>query len=292
VTSTAGTDETVIVTDESDGTARPDQKTESGNGSGEGRTSLVASAPKIGVWAWSFVGIVVAAIIVFTALGAVSEIALPLLFAAVLAIIFKPLVGILVRHKFRPTLAAGLVVLGLIALMTLVVVATVRGVSEQTDQIGASVDAAIHKVVDTLDVNEASLNDAKAATKDAASMITGGVLNALVSGVGSLIGLVGGLILGALIMYYLLKDGSRFSRRVVGQFDPAIRDDVGSFIADSCRILRDYGQGRTVMSAIVAVVIALAALLLGLPLVFSIAMVNFIGGYIPYIGAFLGGGLA
>ena len=31
---------------------------------------------------------------------------------------------------------------------------------------------------------------------------------------------------------------------------------------------------------------------MGLPLVFTIMVVNFIGGYIPYIGAFLGGGLA
>ena len=46
------------------------------------------------------------------------------------------------------------------------------------------------------------------------------------------------------------------------------------------------------MSAIVAVVVGLVALLLGLPLVFTIMVVNFIGGYIPYIGAFLGGGLA
>ena len=46
------------------------------------------------------------------------------------------------------------------------------------------------------------------------------------------------------------------------------------------------------MSAIVSVVIGLVALLLGLPLVFTIMVVNFVGGYIPYIGAFLGGGLA
>ena len=46
------------------------------------------------------------------------------------------------------------------------------------------------------------------------------------------------------------------------------------------------------MSAIVAAVIGLASLLLGLPLVFTIVVANFIGGYIPYIGAFLGGGLA
>ena len=75
-------------------------------------------------------------------------------------------------------------------------------------------------------------------------------------------------------------------------FGPAFRGDVDGFIGDSCRILRDYGKGRTVMSAIVAVVVGVAALLLGLPLVFTIMVVNFVGGYIPYIGAFLGGGLA
>ena len=73
--------------------------------------------PKIGVWSWAFVGFTVAAVIVVIVLGAVSEIVLPMLFAAVLAIIFKPLVGVLQRHKLKPTLAAGLVVLGLLLLM-------------------------------------------------------------------------------------------------------------------------------------------------------------------------------
>ena len=68
--------------------------------------------------------------------------------------------------------------------------------------------------------------------------------------------------------------------------------DVDGFFGDACRILRDYGRGRTAMSAIVSLVVGLVALLLGLPLILTIVVVNFIGGYIPYIGAFLGGGLA
>ena len=71
---------------------------------------------KIGLWSWSFVGFVVAMIIVFTALGTVSEIVLPLTFAAVLAICFKPLVGTLQRHGWKPTAAAGVIVLGLLVL--------------------------------------------------------------------------------------------------------------------------------------------------------------------------------
>jgi predicted PurR-regulated permease PerM len=251
--------------------------------------------PKVGVGAWSFVGFVVAMIIVVTALGAVSEIVLPLTFAAVLAVVFKPLVGILQRHRLRPTLAAGLVVLGLLALMAVVVVATVRGVVEQTDQISASVDAALDQAADQTDalgVDQAALDQARAATEEATPMVTGGILTKVVSGFSTLVGVASGLILGALIMYYLLKDGTRLRRSLVAQVDPRLRDEVDDFIGDAIRILRDYGRGRTVMSAIVSVVIGLAALLLGLPLVFTIMVVNFIGGYIPYIGAFLGGGLA
>jgi predicted PurR-regulated permease PerM len=107
----------------------------------------------------------------------------------------------------------------------------------------------------------------------------------VVSGLDALVGLAGGLILGALIMYYLLKDGTRLRRAVVAQIDPPARDEVDDFIGDACRILREYGRGRTVMSAIVSVVIGVASLLLGLPLVFTIVVVNFVGGYIPYIGA-------
>ena len=256
---------------------------------------LVRRVPRIGIWSWSFVGFVVAAAIVFAALGAVSEIVLPMTFAAVLAVIFKPLVGTLERHQVKPTLAAGLVVLGLLVLMGGVLVGTVRGVIEQADEISAVTDKALDKLADqtdTLGVDHADLDEARAATEDSGAMIAEGVLAAVVSGFHTLIAIASGLILGALIMYYLVKDGSRFRRSVVAMVEPNLRADVDGFVGDACRTLRDYGQGRTVMSAIVSAVIGVAALLLGLPLVFTIIVVNFIGGYIPYIGAFLCGGLA
>jgi predicted PurR-regulated permease PerM len=260
------------------------------------RSKSPTPMPKLGVWSWGFVGVVAAAVIVAVALAAVSEIVLPMTFAAVLAVIFTPLAHALQRHRWKPSLAAGVIVLCLLAVAGGVVVATVRGVTEQADQIGAVTDKALNKAADQTDAagaGKAALDDARTAIEGAAPMIANGFLTKVISGVGSLIGLVSGIILGALIMYYLLKDGTSLRRRLVARIrDPALRDDVDEFIGDTCRILRDYGRGRTIMSAIVAVVIGLAALLLGLPLVFTIIVVNFIGGYIPYIGAFLGGGLA
>ena len=276
--------------DESDSNPIPVELTDPGPRPSAAPTP--AAFPKIGIWSWTFVGFVAAAIIVVAALSAVSEILLPLLFAAVLAVIFKPLVGRLVRRGFKPSLAAGLIVLGLLALMIVVLVGTVRGVLDQKDEISASVDAAISETGGQLGVDAATLEEARAAAEEAAPAIAEGFLTKVIEGVNSLVGLASGIILGTLIMYYLLKDGSALRRTVVAKVDPPIRDEVDGFVGDACKILRDYGGGRSIMSAIVAATIGLSSLLLGLPLVFTIVVVNFIGGYIPYIGAFLGGGLA
>ena len=251
--------------------------------------------PTIGVWSWSFVGFTAATVIVVTVLAAVSELVLPLTFAGVLAIVFRPLARNLQRRGWRPTLAAGLIVVGLLALAVGVLVATVKGVVDQVDQISELTDQALDKAADELDalgLDEAALTEARAATEEASPVIAEGVVTHMVDLFDSLLALAGGVILGALIMYYLLKDGSAFRETVVSKVDTPVRDDVNGFIGDTCRTLRDYGKGRTVMSAVVSAVIGIASLLMGLPIVFTIMVVNFVGGYIPYIGAFLGGGLA
>ena len=253
---------------------------------------LTGFMPTVGLWAWTFIGLVASLVIIAAAVSAVNEIMLPLTFAAVLAIIFKPAAIALTRRRVRPTLAAGAVVLGLLALMTVVMVATVQGVVAQIGQIGDSVDAAAEQADGSLGVDQTTVDAVRSSVTSMSPALEGGFLTTLVSGVGSLVGLASGLILGALIMYYLLKDGTQLRRSLVARADPGQQADLDGFIGDTCLILRSYGRGRTVMSATVASVIGVTSLLLGLPLVLTIMVVNFIGGYIPYIGAFLGGGLA
>lgn len=253
---------------------------------------MVSSIPKVGAWAWTFVGVVVTATIVMAVVAALNEIFLPLTFAAVLAVVFKPVAASLVRRGLEPTVAAGVVVLGLLGLMAIVMLATAQGVVGQVDQIGESVDAAVDEANASLSLDPATAETIRSAVTAMSPAVEGGFLTSLVSGIGTLVGVASGMILGALIMYYLLKDGSSMRRSLVAAVGSAARADVDGFISDSCRVLRDYGRGRTVMSAVVAVVIGVTSLLMGLPLVLTIMLANFIGGYIPYIGAFLGGGLA
>ena len=68
----------------------------------DGGTGFLRRFPRLGVLAWSFIGAVIALGIIMSALGAVSEIILPLTFAAVLAIIFRPMASRWARRSGRP----------------------------------------------------------------------------------------------------------------------------------------------------------------------------------------------
>ena len=208
----------------SDGDARAAEPAEAEAGPGaRGAPGLLGRVPKLGVLVVELRGVVIAGVIVFGALAAVSEIVLPMTFAAVLAVVFRPFLGTLQRRGLKPSLAAGLLVLGLLVLMVGVVVATARGVIDQADEIGDSTTAALQeaaKQTDALGIDQEALDTARAAVEDAAPMITTGVLAGLVSGLGAVVAVASGLILGALIMYYLLKDGTRLRRSLVAEVDP------------------------------------------------------------------------
>ena len=90
-------------------------------------------------------GVIAAASVVQPYALAFSEILLALAFAAVLAVVFEPLFGILQQHRVDPTVAAGLIVLGLLAVMTSVFVATVRGVTDQAHEISEMTDEALDR---------------------------------------------------------------------------------------------------------------------------------------------------
>lgn len=251
--------------------------------------------PAIGVWSWSFVGVTLAALILVVVIGALSEIVLPMTFAAVLAVCFRPLATALQRHRLSPAAAAGIIVLALLALAVGVLAATVNGVVDQADQIGDLTDQAIETAADgtdSLGIDEEAWTSVRTSIRSAAPLAGEGVPAHLVGIVDSVIALASGVVLGSLIAYYLLKDGGAVSLVVIERASPAVQEEVEGFLADACKSLRAYGKGRTVLSAIVSSVIGLVGLLMGLPLVFTIVVVNFVGGYIPYIGAFLGGGLA
>ena len=80
----------------------------------------------------------------------------------------------------------------------------------------------------------------------------------------------------------------RFINRHMGVPEPTA-NIVTTNVAKS---LRSYFLAVTIIAAFNAVLIGGAALLLGVPLAGTIAVVTFVGAYVPYVGAWVAGGFA
>jgi AI-2E family transporter len=90
---------------------------------------------------------------------------------------------------------------------------------------------------------------------------------------------------------FVLKDGPvmhRFINRHLAVPEP-IADVVTTNVAKS---LRSYFLGVTIIAAINGVIIGLAALILGVPLAGTIAVVTFVAAYVPFVGAWVAGAFA
>ena len=244
---------------------------------------------RIGLASWSIIGIAAVLVVSLAVLAAISEIAVPVLLGAFVAVVVKPIADAAVRRGMRPTLAAGAVLTGLLIVLVGVALGVVHGLISQATEISASMDDALATASDEFGIDASTLTRVREAVTELGPVVGRGSLTRLVSGVGSIVGLVSGLLLGLIVLYYLVKDGTRIRRDVVSKVDVSYRADLDDFVSESCRTLRSYAHGRTVLSAIVTVVMGITAILLGLPLVPSIMAVTFVGGYIPYIGAFVAG---
>jgi putative heme transporter len=255
---------------------------------------LVATPPwlrQFGETAWLAVGVTLLTIGVIWLLSLTQTIVMPVITAAVVAAVTAPVVAFLARHGVPRGIAVALLMVGAIALGVAMVVIVVGGITGQSDAISGHLSSAqdtLTRWLTDLGVDTDSAQDAK---KDAASAVSHAVpalLNGLVGGLEALSSLAVFLSLTALSLFFLLKDGHVIRRWAESHMrvPPAVAHQMGDRVLQS---LRGYFFGVTIVALFNAVVVGLGALILGVPLVGTIAAVTFLGAYIPYLGAWSAG---
>jgi putative heme transporter len=244
---------------------------------------------------WTVIGAMIVLTAIVGMLAAVSEIVMPLIFAVMLGAAAYPMSRRLQQRGLKPSLASVVVVLGVIVVGVGVVLLTVRALVVQTAELSNEIDRALAELAasgDEVGLTISTVEHLREAISSIAGFIGNGLLTALVGGVNAVVGLVAGSILAMLIMYYVLKDGPFIRSWMVEQLPDRLQAEATSFFSSSVLAIRGYWAGRSVLSAAVTVLIVAVSLVMGLPLIGTIAIVNFVGGFVPYIGAFIGGGLA
>jgi len=125
-----------------------------------------------------------------------------------------------------------------------------------------------------------------------ASGFGGGILATIQDVLTGLAGLFVGLVLSAVLSFFVLRDGSRGWVRLTRGLSGWRHDIVDRAGTRAVEILGGYMISTGVLSAFGAGTQFVIMVVLGLPLAAPVAVLSFFLGFIPYIGSFLATGVA
>jgi predicted PurR-regulated permease PerM len=246
----------------------------------------------LGFSSWLLVGFVLVIVGLIWLLSETSTIVMPVLLAAVLGAVAGPAVGWLEGHRVPRVGGAVLVLLGLVAIGALIFYLVFHGISAQAGDISAKANKSLDKIQGwASDAGVDKTQSAKKGAQEAAPEIRKTLLGGVATGIEGLKNLVFFLAFAVLSTLFVLKDGPvmrAFINRHLGVPVP-VAEVVTTDIA---RSLRSYFLAVTIIAAFNAILIGGAALLLGVPLAGTIAVVTFVGAYVPFVGAWVAGGFA
>jgi predicted PurR-regulated permease PerM len=263
-----------------------------------GELSGLFAAPQwlrdLGFSAWLLVGVAAALIGAIWLLSLTETIVLPVIVAGIIASVTSPLVDWLRRRGVPRGIGAGLIFLAIIAVGVGVGLLVLVGIASQADSLSERLREGASEIeswVADLGVNSTTAANANA---DASASISAGfkaLTHGLLGGIDELASLAVFLSFTALSLFFLLKDAPTiggFVERHLGVPVPLAHSMLGR-VAGS---LRGYFLGVTAVSVWSALLVGAGALLLGVPLPGTIAAVTFVGGYVPYLGAWTAGAFA
>jgi putative heme transporter len=247
-----------------------------------------------GLVAWLIVGVVLVLVGAVWLLALTSSIVVPLITATIVASVGAPVVAWMQRHGIPRAGGTALLLVAILALGVLLGVVVLGGITSQSDDIAAHLSSATDKIANWLTdvgVGDANAQNAAADAKSSVNSIGKLLLSGLETGISELASLAGFASLTALSLFFLLKDGPQLRSWVERHsgVPPAVaRVITGAML----RALRGYFGGVTAIAAFNAIVIGVGALIIGVPLAGTIAIVTFVGAYVPYLGAWIAGGFA
>jgi len=245
----------------------------------------------LGVMAWLLVGVALFLVGAISLLALTQTIVVPVVTAAILAAVISPLVGYLERRGIGRGIATLIVFVAFACVAAGVVVLVLVGISSEGDNLVGNLQHAAGKIQNWLQDAGVGDRSAKHANEGASASLSDGfhaLLGGVAAAVGALASLAVFLSFTALSLIFLLKDGPVIRRWVEGHLGvpSALAHTITGRVLHS---LRGYFTGVTVVAAFNAVVIGLGALVLGVPLAGSIAVINFVAAYVPYLGAWTAG---
>ncbi|MEI5583169.1 MULTISPECIES: AI-2E family transporter [unclassified Agromyces] len=248
-------------------------------------------------WSWRLLLVGgVLAVVVFLVIQ-LRFVVIPVLVAVLLSALLVPFAEFLRRHRWPKWLAVTVAMLTTLAavagLLTLGISQIVRGSGDLARQSVVAwedfrewlLEGPLHITTAQFD---AWVEEIVAALQDNSGMLVSGALS-----VGSTLGhFLAGLLLALFATLFILIDGRFIWNWIVGIFPRRARAAIDGSGRAGWATLQNFVKVQILVATIDAIGIGLGALLLGVPLAIPIAILVFLGSFIPIVGAVITGALA
>jgi putative heme transporter len=248
-------------------------------------------------WSWRFLVVVGAGYVVSRVIAKFSLVVLPLVIAMLLAALVVPVVNALVRLGFRRGLASILVVIGSIAVISLLITFAGQQIAQGADDLARQVVTGLEQIkvwlkTGPLHASDNQINDYIKAAQDAVTTSNDRVVER-VTEVGTAVGhILAAFFIILFATYFFLADGARIWAWVVRLFPRASRARADSSGRVAWTSLTAFVRATVLVAFTDALGVMIVAAILRVPFVFAIGVLVFLGAFIPMIGATLSGSVA
>ncbi|HEX2892992.1 MAG TPA: AI-2E family transporter [Marmoricola sp.] len=248
-------------------------------------------------WAWRFIVISVALLMLLWTLQYFVVVVFPVVIALFVAAGVAPLVDLLERAYVPRKLAAFLVVVGGLAVIALLLTFVGQQIASSADQLSEKVSGGLGEIEHWLQKGPLHASDSQINTwiGNAQDWIQtqGKHLGSRATEVGTALShILAGFFIILFSTYFFLADGHLIWAWVVRIFPRAARARADSSGRVAWVSLTQFVRATVLVAGTDAIGIMVAALILHVPLVSAIGVLVFIGAFIPLVGAFMSGTVA
>ncbi|ASK65563.1 AI-2E family transporter [Brachybacterium avium] len=217
------------------------------------------------------------------------------LVAWILAAAVTPLVRWLLGKGWPPLAATLLAFLGIVIMVAAVVSGVVLAIRAEWDTLVAEAGDSWQELQDWLSSDRLPFEvpDLGAAAEGVGDYLSSSdVASSTLTGVSAVTEVFTGLLLIAVLLFFFLKDGSRIANFTLRWFHGETRAKLAESIDRSTFVLGGYVRGTATVALVDAVLIGIGLAVLGVPLAIPLAVIVFVGAFIPVVGATVTGILA
>jgi predicted PurR-regulated permease PerM len=248
-------------------------------------------------WSWRFLVVVGAGYVVSQVIAKFSLVVLPLVIALLLTALVIPVVNFLVGISVRRGLASMIVVIGSLAVISLLITFAGQQIAQGADDLARQVVTGLEQIrvwlkTGPLHASDSQINDYIGAAQDAVTTSNDRIVER-VTEVGTAVGhIVAGFFIILFATYFFLADGARIWAWVVRLFPRASRARADSSGRIAWTSLTAFVRATVLVAFTDALGVMIVAAILRVPFVFAIGVLVFLGAFIPMIGATLSGSVA